>query len=121
MVVFGFVELGKWFNSSYYWTIIYTGISESCNDMLRFFFFLFVFVENNRTVLCAYIGTLSVFDVGDDARVEGLVVTVGGGECCVSCGFRIVDVVVVCPESAGWVPVADGLHSGSDVELFSLS
>ena len=59
-----------------------------------------------------------VFDVGDDARVEGLIILVGGGECCVSCGFRIVDVVVVCPESAGGVPVAYGLHSGSYVELF---
>ena len=59
-----------------------------------------------------------VCDVGDDAWVEGLIILVGGGECCVSCGFGVVEVVVVCPESAGWVPVAYGLHSGSDVELF---
>ena len=62
-----------------------------------------------------------VFYVAYYARVEGLIIAVCGGECCVSRGFGVVDVLVVCPESAGWVPVAYGLHSGSDESILALS
>ena len=36
-----------------------------------------------------------VFNIGDYAWVEGLIILVCGGECRVPCGFRIVEVVRV--------------------------